>query len=169
MDLLPEIVNRQSIKEFQDRTIERDKIDRILEAGRLAPSAKNRQPWRFIVIDDPGMKQKIQEAAFGQEYVSQAGVIMAMCSTNIDYRMPNGQYSHPIDITFAASFMMLQAEHEELGTCIVTTFDEIEVKELLTVPHKMKVLMLLLIGYPGSRSIKELRKSIDRISAFNHW
>lgn len=169
MDLLPEIVNRQSIKEFQDRTIEREKIDRILEAGRLAPSAKNRQPWRFIVIDDPGMKQKIQEAAFGQEHVSQAGVIVAMCSTNIDYRMPNGQHSHPIDITFAASFMMLQAEHEELGTCIVTTFDEIEVKELLTVPYKMKVLMLLLIGYPGSKSIKELRKSIDRISAFNHW
>ena len=169
MDLMPEIMNRQSIKDFQDRSIERDKIDRILEAGRLAPSAKNRQPWRFIIIDDPDMKSKIQEASFGQEHVGKAGIIIALCSTNIDYRMPNGQHSHPIDITFAASFMMLQAEHEGLGSCVVTTFDEIEVKELLTVPYKMKVIMLLLVGYPRSKSIKELRKSLDRISAFNHW
>jgi nitroreductase len=169
MDLMPEITNRQSIKDFQDKSIERDKVDRILEAGRLAPSAKNRQPWRFIVIENPDMKSKIQEASFGQEHVGKAGIIIALCSTNIDYRMPNGQLAHPIDITFAASFMMLQAEHEGLGSCVVTTFDEIEVKELLTVPYKMKVIMLLLVGYPGSRSIKELRKSVDRISAFNHW
>lgn len=169
MDLMPEIMNRQSITEFQDRTIEPEKVDRIIEAGRLAPSAKNRQPWRFVVIDDPDMKSKIQEASFGQEHVGKAGIVIALCSTNIDYRMPNGQHSHPIDITFAASFMMLQAEHEGLGTCVVTTFDEIEVKELLTVPYKMKVIMLLLAGYPESRSIKELRKSRDRITAFNHW
>jgi nitroreductase len=169
MDLLKEIEQRQSIKDFLTKPIEDEKMDRILEAGRLAPSAKNRQPWRFIVITDETLRGKIQQAAFGQEYVGKAPAVIAASSTNIDYRMPNGQLSYPIDIAFAVSFMMLQAEHEELGSCVITTFDEPEVKELLTIPYSMKVVMLLLLGYPGSRPLKEMRKPIERICAYNHW
>jgi nitroreductase len=169
MELLPEIFNRQSIRSFTSRPVEDDQIKRILEAGRIAPSAKNRQPWRFVVITEESLRNRITEAAFNQEHVGQAPVIIALCSTNIDYRMPNGQYSYPIDITFAASFMVLQAEHEGLGSCVITTFDEIEVKEMLTVPYSMKAVMLLLIGHPSEKTMKEQRKSLDRISAFNHW
>ncbi len=169
MELLPEIFNRQSIRSFTSSPVEDDQIKRILEAGRIAPSAKNRQPWRFVVITEESLRNRITEAAFNQEHVGQAPVIIALCSTNIDYRMPNGQYSYPIDITFAASFMVLQAEHEGLGSCIITTFDEIEVKEMLTVPYSMKAVMLLLIGHPLEKTMKEQRKSLDRISAFNHW
>ena len=147
MELLPEISNRQSIRSFTSQPVEDDQIERILEAGRLAPSAKNRQPWRFVVITEESLRNKIKVAAFNQEHVGQAPLIIALCSTNIDYRMPNGQYSYPIDITFAASFMIIQAEHEGLGSCINTTFDETEVKELLTVPYSMKAVMLLLIGH----------------------
>jgi nitroreductase len=169
MELLPEIFNRQSIRSFTSRPVEDDQIERILEAGRIAPSAKNRQPWRFVVITEESLRNRVTEAAFNQEHVGQAPVIIALCSTNIDYRMPNGQYSYPIDITFAASFMVLQAEHEGLGSCVITTFDEIEVKEMLTVPYSMKTVMLLLIGHPAEKTMKEQRKSLDRISAFNHW
>jgi nitroreductase len=169
MELLPEIVERQSIHMFSSKPIEEEKLGRILEAGRLAPSAKNRQPWRFIIINDVILREKIQEAAFGQEHVGRAPIIIAASSTNIDYRMPNGQLSYPIDIAFAVSFMMMQAEHEQLSTCIVTTFDEREVKELLTIPYSMKVVMLLLIGYPESKPLKELRKPIERICSYNHW
>jgi nitroreductase len=149
--------------------LDREILNRILEAGRKAPSAKNRQPWRFIIIEKEELKKKIENAAFGQEHVSQSSVIIAGCSTNIDYRMPNGQLSHPVDISFSMSFMMLQAVREGLGTCIVTTFDEQEVKELLSVPYSMKVIMLLLIGYPSEKPLPELRKPIERIIAFNHW
>jgi nitroreductase len=169
MELLPEIENRQSIKDFSAKKIEDEKVTRILEAGRLAPSAKNRQPWRFIVINEDELRAKIQHSAFGQEHVGKAPVIIAAASTNIDYRMPNGQLSYPIDITFAVSFMMLQAEHEALGSCVITTFDEREVKELLTIPYSMKVVMLLLLGYPESRPLKESRKPLERVSAYNHW
>ena len=169
MDILPEILNRQSVRQFGKISIEKNKIDRILEAGRLAPSAKNRQPWRFIIIDKQELKKRIEVAAFGQEHVGQSGVVIAGCSTNIDYRMPNGQLSHPVDISFAISFMMLQAVREGLGTCIVTTFDEQEIKDMLSVPYSMKVIMLLLVGYPTEKPLPELRKSLERVVAFNHW
>jgi nitroreductase len=169
MDLLKEIEQRQSIKDFLTKPIEDEKMDRILEAGRLAPSAKNRQPWRFIVINDENLRENIQQAAFGQEHVGKAPALIAAASTNIDYRMPNGQLSYPIDIAFAVSFMMLQAEHEELCSCVITTFDEPEVKELLTIPYSMKVVMLLLLGYPASKPLKETRKPMERICAYNHW
>ncbi|TFG65044.1 MAG: nitroreductase [Spirochaetales bacterium] len=169
MELLPEIENRQSIRKFTNKTVNKEQLKRIVEAGRRAPSAKNRQPWRFVVITDQELKEKIKVAAFNQEYVSEAGAIIAACSTNIDYRMPNGQLSHPIDISFAMAFMMLQAVHEGLGTCVITTFDEQEVKDMLTVPHSMRVILLLLVGHTAETPFPESRKSFERISVFNHW
>jgi nitroreductase len=169
MDVIPQITQRQSIRSFSDRSIDRTVIERVLEAGRLAPSAKNRQPWRFIVVSDDDIRRRLQDAAFGQEHVGEARAIIAACTTNVDYRMPNGQYSYPIDLTVAVSFMMMQAESEQLGTCIVTTYDEGDVKEILTVPHLMKVVMLLLIGYPKEKPFPAQRKSLDRIVSWNHW
>ena len=93
-------------------------------------------------------RERIQEAAFGQEHVGQAAAIIAVCTTNIDYRMPNGQLSYPVDLAFAACQMTLQAVHEGLGTCCVTTFDEQEVREILTAPFSMRVVLLLLVGHP---------------------
>ncbi len=169
MEVMQEIKNRISVHNFKDMTIKKDVIARVLEAGQLAPSAKNRQPWRFLIIDDPELKIKIQEAAYGQEYVGKAGAIILACSTNIEYEMPNGQQSYPIDISFAVSFMMLQAEHEGLGSCVITTYDEQEIKNLLSVPYSMRVVMMLLIGYTDEKLIVRDRKPIKRIVALNHW
>ena len=169
MDMLREIEKRQSVKKFRGEKLDKEQVERILEAGRQAPSAKNRQPWRFIIIDDEELKGRIKTASFNQEHVGEAPVIIAACSTNIDYRMPNGHLSYPIDISIAVSFMMVQAEHEGLGTCVVTTYDEQEVKDLLTVPYSMKVVMLLLIGYPMDKPLPELRKPLSSIIAYNHW
>jgi len=170
-NLLSVIESRFSVREFSSAPLEEDKLLRILEAGRRAPSAKNRQPWRFIVVKDSGQRMRLQEAAYGQEYVGSAQGIVAVCTTNIDYRMPNGELSYPIDLSFAVSFMMLQAQAEELGSCIVTTFHESDVREILTVPWSMKVVMLLLLGYPataGEESFQD-RKPLDQIISFDHW
>ena len=167
--MIPEIETWQSIRRFTPDPVEKEKMDRILEAGRKAPSAKNRQPWRFIVIDDPEVKARIEGAAFGQEHVGQAPVAIAACTTNIDYRMPNGQISYPIDLTLAISFMMLQARAEGLGACVITTFDEQEVKEILTVPYSMRVVMLLLVGTPDEEPFPQSRKPMKRIVSNNHW
>ena len=169
MEIIPEIKNRISSRNFKDMAIEKDVLSRVLEAGQLAPSAKNRQPWRFLVIDNPELKEKIKEAAYGQEYVGKSGAIILACSTNIEYDMPNGQQSYPIDISFAVSFMMLQAEREGLGSCVITTYNEEEVKNLVSVPYSMRVVMMLLLGYTDDKLIVRDRRPLRGIYAFNHW
>jgi nitroreductase len=170
MDVLPEIMKRISVRDFADKEIPADSMDRILEAGRLAPSAKNRQPWRFVVVRDRQKRKLFEQACFGQEHVGAAPAVIACCSTNTEYRMPNGQLSYPIDISLAASFMMLQAVREGMGTCIVTTFDETIIREILTVPFSMRVVMLLLVGYGKTEAEGEHdRLPTARISSFDHW
>jgi nitroreductase len=166
---MPEILLRRSVRSFTDEPVEKDQLERILEAGRLAPSAKNRQEWRFVVIQKKDVRERIKEAAFGQDFVGRAPVVIAVCTTNVDYRMPNGQLSYPVDLAFAASQMLLQAVHEGLGTCCVTTFDEQEVRELLTVPFSMRVLMLLLMGHTDSIPEQPARKPLKQLVARDHW
>jgi nitroreductase len=159
MALLAEILNRRSIKQFKSQPIEKDKLDRVLEAGRLAPSAKNRQEWRFIVLQKEQLREKVKEAAFGDEKVGQAPAIIALCTTNVEYIMPNGQLSYPIDLAFAAG----------LGTCCLSTFDEQMIRDLITVPYSMRVVLLILLGYPEAIPEPAPRKPIKRIVAFDHW
>ena len=169
MEIIPEIKSRISVRNFKNIVIEKDVISRILEAGQLAPSAKNRQPWRFLVIDSPELKEKMKDAAYGQEYIEKAGAIILACSTNIEYDMPNGQQSYPIDISFAVSFMMLQAEREGLGSCVITTYNEDDVKSLVSVPFSMRVVMMLLLGYTDDKLIVRDRRPLRGIYSFNHW
>jgi len=169
MDILKEIEERKSIRNFRPDKIEKEKLVRILEAGRQAPSAKNRQQWRFIVIEDKSIRERICSAAYGQEYIGLAPIVIAACTTNIEYRMPNGQLSYPIDISFAVSFMVLQAVREGLGTCCMTTYDEQSVKEILTVPHAMRVVMLVVLGYADETPEHTPRKPVKKIVSYNHW
>ena len=169
MELLPEIARRSSVRQFSSEPVDRAAIDRIVEAGRLAPSAKNRQAWRFIVVTNQQTRSQIQDAAFGQDYVGQAPVVIALCTTNVEYRMPNGQLSYPIDLSIAASFMLLQGEHEGLGTCLVTTFREEDVKGILSVPYSMRVVMLLTIGHSDSKEPAAERLPSPRIVSYDHW
>lgn len=169
MGLLPEIEGRASVRNYTDQPVDQAQLDRIIEAGRLAPSAKNRQSWRFVIIEDTDVRSGLRDAAFGQDYVADAPVVIALCTTNIEYTMPNGQLSYPIDLSMAASFMMLQAQHEGLASCLVTTFREEDVKSLLTVPHKMRVVMLLTIGHARNPGQRATRLPIKRIVSHNHW
>lgn len=169
MALLREIAERRSCKRFDGRAVEPAKLDQIVEAGRLAPSAKNRQEWRFIVVSRADLRDKIAAAAFREENVGTAPVVIASCTTNIDYMMPNGQHSHPIDLAVATTFMAIQAEAEGLQSCFITTFDEQEVKDLLSVPHRMRVVLLLVLGYAAEPAPPQPRKPLQQIVAYEHW
>lgn len=169
MELIPAIAERSSVLKFSTKPIEEDKVKRIVDAGRRAPSAKNRQPWRFVVIQEEELRKKMEDACFGQEHVGQAPSIVAACTTNIDYTMPNGQLAYPIDIAIAVAFMMIQAQAEEVGSCVITTFNEADVKDFLSVPFSMRVVMLLLLGYAAEKPFPTTRKGFDRVVSFNHW
>ncbi|NNM66726.1 MAG: nitroreductase [Spirochaetales bacterium] len=168
-DILAVIRSRFSPHSFLDREVADDVVDRILEAGRLAPSAKNRQPWRFVVVRDLAKRQLISQAAYNEPWIVQAPVHVAVCSTNIDYKMPNGQTAYPIDLSFAAAFMALQAVDEGLACCINTTFDENEIRDLLTVPYGMRVVLLLILGHSDEKPTGHERLAKSRIVSFEHW
>ena len=106
---------------------------------------------------------KMMEAAFNQDYVGQAPLIVAVCTTNIDYRMPNGQPSYPVDLSFAASHIVLQAVHEGLGTCWVGWFEREPVKRILGVPDSKEVPILVTIGHPAEKPAPRARKSLDEL------
>lgn len=170
MPLLKEIEERYSVRHFTEEGVEASAIENILNAGRLAPSAKNRQAWRFIVVTEEETRQSIENACFGQDWVGQAPCHIALCTTNVDYKMPNGQLSYPVDLGIASGFMMLQALHEGLGSCPITTFREQEVKSLLSVPYSMRVVMLLLVGHPAPEEEERSRRfPLNRVVSYNHW
>jgi nitroreductase len=169
MEVMPEILQRRSVRAYTPQALDKDQIERIIEAGRMAPSAKNRQEWRFVVIQKKETRMKVMDAAFNQDYVGQAPAIIAVCTTNIDYRMPNGQPSYPVDLAFAASHIVLQAVHEGLGTCCITTFDEQEVREILTVPFSMRVVLLILVGHADESPEPTPRKTLKQVLGKDHW
>ncbi len=170
-NLLQFLKDRESCDSFLQQKIEKDDIDKIIEAGRNSVSFKNRQPWRFVVIDDDKKKMEISEICGNRAIVENAGVIIAFCSTLVDFNMKNGFETYPMDLSFACSFMMLQAESMGFSTKILGTFEQSSMQKYLSLPFKMKVPLLLLVGHKD-KSVeykKYKRKATNEIVSFNHW
>ncbi len=169
MDVSEAIRKRRSVRKYQARKIENDKLDRVLEAGRLAPSARNLQEWKFIVVRDGSRRKRLAEAAKGQTFVGEAPVVIAACATVTDYVMTCGQLTYPIDLAIAVEHMVLQAAAEGLGTCWIGAFYEEEVKKVLNIPPEVRVVALLPIGYPDESPSPRPRKEMKEIVAFENW
>lgn len=168
MELMEAIKSRRSVRSYQDKDVEEQKLLRVLEAGRLAPSAKNMQDWRFVVVKDPQVRRKLAEAARNQEFVGQAPVVIVACGTS-DYVMTCGQLTYPIDVAIAVDHMTLAAVEEGLGTCWIGAFYEEKVKEILEIPKSIRVVALLPLGYPAQSSKPTPRKSLKETVAYDKW
>ncbi|HID94798.1 MAG TPA: nitroreductase [Candidatus Latescibacteria bacterium] len=169
MDVMTAIRTRRSIRSYQDRPIEEEKLDAVLEAGRLAPSASNRQEWRFVVVKDEATRQRLARAANNQNFVGEAPVIIVACAVETSHVMSCGQLSYPIDLAIAVDHMTLKAVEEGLGTCWIGAFKEGEVKEILGIPDQVRVVALLPIGYPEYVPSPTRRKSRDEVFMFERW
>jgi len=169
MDVRKAIQSRRSIRAYDSREVEEDKLVRVLDSGRLSPSAGNRQERRFIVIRDAKKRQSLSEAARNQRFVAQAPVVIAACSVETEYTMSCGQLAYPIDTAIAVDHMTLSAVEEGLGTCWIGAFDEKKVKEILNVPDNVRVVALLPLGYPSAIPLPTSRKSLDEIVMREKW
>jgi len=169
MDILDLIKDRRTAKQFDSSIVDKESLKRILEAGRLAPSAKNRQPWRFIAIIDASVKEKLRYLCYEDDRIANAWTVIVFCTTNIDYKMPNGQLSYPMDISFAASSMLMQAQYEGLGSALLTTYQEDGIKDLLSVPYSMRVPLLLMVGKEVKNGEVQVRLESKRVISFDHW
>jgi len=169
MEVFEAIKLRRSIRSFVDKPIEEEKLLRVLEAGRLAPSAKNLQEWKFVVVKDRDIKKKLAVAANDQPFIAEAPVVIVGCATLVNYVMSCGQYAYPIDLAIAMDHMTLQAVEEGLGTCWIGSFKEDEVKRLLHIPEKIRIVELLPIGYPKTVPPARARKKLEEIICFDRW
>ena len=153
MEFLELIIKRQSDRKYTDKPVEKEKIERCLEAARLAPSASNSQPWTFVVVDEPELKDKVARKTFGpaktfNKFVPQAPVIVAIVMekpkmiTEVGGRIKKKEYPL-MDVGITAEHFCLQAAEDGLGTCMLGWFDEQGVKELLHVPENKTVPLLI--------------------------
>ncbi len=170
MNIYEAIATRKSVRAFQDRDIPEDLLTRLLEAARLAPSACNRQEWRFVVVRDADTRKKLAQAAHDQTFVGEAPVVLACCAETDGRVMTCGQLCHPIDVAIAIDHLTLSAVAEGLGTCWIGAFDEARVKDILAIPREICVVELLPIGYPQDPSTaKKQRLPLSEIVKYERW
>jgi len=158
MDVFEAISARRSIRSYKAEPIPGESIRRIMEAARLAPSAGNRQPWRFVVTRDPEIRRALSRAANNEDFVGQAPVVITVLG---DPDM--SERWHLRDPMIATEHIALQAVEEGLGTCWVGAFDEAEVKRVLKVPEKLRVVCLLPIGKPAEAPAARPRKPLTEL------
>jgi len=152
MNVLDAIRNRRSVRNYSPRPIPEPVMEKLCEALRLAPSACNYQPWRFIIVTDPEMRKKLALAAYRQHFIAEAPVIIVGVGFPAQAYKRMGGYGNSIDVDVAIALdhLTLAAVEEGLGTCWIGAFVEEEVKKLLNIPAEAKVVALTPLGYPAS-------------------
>lgn len=171
--------SRQSDRKYSDKVVEKEKVERIIEAGRIAPSACNAQPWRFIVVDDKTLLEQLADSASApllgmNGFVSQAPLLIVVVreqpnfTSKVGGAIKNKDYSL-IDIGIACQNMCLQAEAEGLGSCMIGWFDEDRVKKLLNIPKSKRVELLITIGYSLSSKREKRRKPPEETVSYNKY
>jgi nitroreductase len=179
IEMLELIKHRQSDRGYISKSIENEKIERIIDAGRFAPSACNAQPWKFIVVDEENLKNKIADCTSSKvlgmnHFTKQAPIHIVIVEEKANFTSNAGSFiknkQFPlIDIGIAAEHICLQAAAEGLGSCMLGWFDEPKVKKLLNIPKSKRVPLIITIGYPASETREKRRKDKETIVSFNSY
>lgn len=168
MDL---IETRKSIRSYKPQEVEEEKLNYILQAFRKAPSAKNLQPWKLIVVRN---KKKISDLAIAcnnQTFLSEAPVLIIACAKEDEAYGVMGGYmnSYPIDLALALEHLILAATEKGLGTCWIGAFKEKLVKDLLDVPKNVRVVAITPVGYPATEGRVRGRKPLTEIVCYDKY
>ena len=142
---------------------------RVFEAVRLAPSGSNRQPWKFIIVRDEGVKRRLVPACANQRFIVTAPVVVAGVGLMPDRIMSCGIPGDPIDVAIAMEHLSLAATAEGLATCWIGAFSQDEVREVLAVPDTAWVIELMTLGYPADTHRSKIRKPLSEIIVYDRW
>lgn len=169
MDFYDILTKRRSIRAYRKEPLPDEKLQKILEAARLAQSAKNRQPWRFIIIRNEENKRKIADLCRGGKWVADASVILAGVAVDTDYRMGNGRPASDIDLSIALTHISLAAVDQSLGTCWIGSFNYDKAMELLKIPKENILVGFMTLGYPDESPPPKSRKPMEEITFHEFW
>jgi nitroreductase len=169
VDFYEVIRTRRSVRSYRDDPIPEDVLNRVLEATRIAPSGSNRQPWKFILVTDELLRQKMVSACNNQKFVAEAPVIVVACGQTLALNRGGymGEMSTLLDVAIAFTHLILAARAEGLGTCWIGAFNNDEIKRLLKIPDGFEVVAATPLGYPSDDVFKESvnRKTLDKITS----
>ena len=173
MDLFQAISDRRSIRKYQERAVEVEKLRMVLDAARLAPSWKNRQCWRFLVIADAAKKARIVEAFPednpGRKALLQAPLVIVVCAAPEESGVENGIDYYIADTAIAFEHLCLAAQALGLGTCWMGLFDETVLKAAAGVPAEFRVVGVTPLGYPDQEPKARPRKDLHEIAYLEEW
>jgi len=161
--------NRQTVNRFADRRLPPELLSRILECARYAPSAREDQPWRFIVVQDAPTRHHLAQAVFHSDLIRTAPALVVGCARVHSNIAGSGRPSHPVDLAAATEAMALAAADMSLSTAWVTGFREGVIQEVLGIPLDVPVVTLLAIGYPDGFKRLPQRRPDAEIIAWDHW
>ncbi len=157
MDFFEVVRTRRSIRSYKPDPIPDEVLNRVLEAVRIAPSGSNRQPWKFIIIKDEVIKEKLVPACDNQEFIAEPPVVVVACGYNIHWNRGEymGDMSMLIDVSIAFTHLILSARAEGLGTCWIGAYNNDEIKKVLGIPEDVNVVALTPLGYPKDEGFTE--------------
>jgi len=167
MSLVDVILSRRSIRRYDQKEISRNALGKILEAGRVAPSAANRQPWHFIVFTDYELKKKLSKGLFNRHIKNSAVTVVGCAYTGL-WHIGTRKWSI-IGTSIALQNMVIAAWALGVGSCWIGDFNEETVKQLLNIPDKWKIAALVSFGYPAEKPHAKRRKSIEKIVSYNKF
>lgn len=179
MELMQVISTRRSIRKFQPKPVEREKINACLEAARLAPSACNSQPWQFIVIDDPKIREAFCKEAFSgafaiSKWAEMAPVLIAAVSDKGNFISRVGSFLrrtefYLVDHGIACEHLVLRAWDQGLGSCWIGWLDSNKAEKFFKLPKGKKIEHLIALGYPDESPDARPRKKTEEIISYNEY
>lgn len=172
MEVLEAIKKRRSIRKYQTKPVENEKINHVLEAARLAPSAANKQPCHFIVVTKPEARESLR-AAYKPErqWLMQAPAIVVACvDPKKSWKRNDGEEYWKVDAAIAMQNLVLASTELGLGTCWIATFNEKAAKKALNIPEHIRVVAMTPLGYPDEEkgSVTD-RKPLNEIVHYEKW
>jgi len=162
MEVFKAIQTRYSVRNYKKDPVPTEKLQKVLEAARLAPSAHNAQDWKFVVVQDSAKRKALAQAA-GQDFIATAPVIIVAVALEPEQMMSSGNPTYAVNLAIAVDHMTLMAAAEGLGTCWIGAFSQEEVKEILNIPRNFKVVVLLPLGFPAGVPGPKSRKTLKEI------
>ena len=173
MDIFQVFRDRRSIRRYKDIPVEREKIEQVLDAARLAPSWKNLQCWRFLVLTEADRKQALlaafEEENPGKKAFLQAPAAIVVCAYPADSDLSHGIEYYIADAAIAFEHLCLAAHALGLGTCWMGMFDETVMKRGLGIPDGLRIVGVTPLGYPDQEPKPRPRKELSEISFYNEW
>jgi nitroreductase len=172
MDAFEAVQKRHSIRAYEPTPIPEEKLRKVLEAARLAPSAGNIQPWHFVVVKDRGRRETLAKGGRYARFLAESPIVIVGCG---DQKASPNWYK--VDVAIAMQNMVLTATGEGLGTCWVASFSEDRVKSLLKIPEHVRVVALMALGYQrekldiGAKVLHLIRrkKTPEQIISFDEY